>query len=347
MYNVKLVSIIAIFSFYSTSYNVNCASSVTVFSGSLEDFKAKYQSENSKTSFVSFNEKGFSLRTCKQLAEKLEGVLEVVAINCKEDPELCSGLNVDLNSYVSYPSGEKFTGDPTKVDKILEFALSFGKVYDLGSMEVFYKEFHDTLLYQKPAWLVFYCFNKSEEVVDDVELNKELNCYHMDLGKKLAIALNGTIKVGKVDCRQGSAKQMCEIAKPKISAPIVLYSYFPILQALYTLKDGATTIEKIRDLIQQDEILTSDFKEITAMIPSILDGQELNNNFFDPRFMKTKEEKEAAKKAEEEAVASEAAAKEEAIKAAEASIAEAEVVEVVADEDVKEAKNAKPAKVDL
>lgn len=256
-------------------------------------------------------------------------------------------MNVDLNSYVVYPKGEKFTGDPTKIDKLFDFALSFGKIYELGDMEVFYKEFHDTLLHQKPAWLVFYCFNKSIEVVDGVELNKELNCHHIDLGKKLAIALNGTIKVGKVDCRLPNARQMCDIAKPKVSAPIVLYSYFPILQALYTLKDGATTIEKVRDLIQQDEILTGDFKEISIMIPSILDGQEINDNFFDPRFMKTKEEKEAAKKAEEEAKAREAEAKEEAAKAAEASVAEAEVVEVVADEDEKQVKKAKPVKADL
>ena len=192
-------------------------------------------------------------------------------------------------------------------------------------MHVFYKEFHDTLLNQKPAWLVFYCFNEKEEVISEKdELNKELNCYSETLARKLSIALNGTIKVGKLDCKE--SKQVCEIAKPKRSSPITLYSYFPILQALYTLKDGATTIEAVRDLIQQDEILTADFKEIMQIIPSILDGQELNDKFFDPRFMKTKEEKEATKKAEEEAAANEKKAKEDA---AQAGIVEAESVEVV------------------
>ena len=190
--------------------------------------------------------------------------------------------------------------EETSVENLYKFALSAAKIYNLNDMSVFYSELHDTLLHQEPAWLVTYCFNEHEEAVKDTEeLNKELNCFSDVESRRLALALNGTIKVGKVDCKVG--KEICAIAKPKRSSPIVLYSYFPILQALYTLKDGATTIDHVRDLIQQDEILTADFKEITQLIPSILKGQEKNDNFFDARFMKTKEEKEAIRKAEEEA----------------------------------------------
>ena len=38
MLNKKLICIIAVFAFYSTNYNVNCSSRITVFSGSVEEF---------------------------------------------------------------------------------------------------------------------------------------------------------------------------------------------------------------------------------------------------------------------------------------------------------------------
>jgi len=328
-----IVCVVAVFAFIASHFGysgVNGAS-VTVFSGSLEEFKEKFQSGNSKFSLVSFNDKGLSLKTCKSLASKLDGIVEIVAVNCKEDYDLCNALEIKTNTFINYPKNEKFNEEPN-VENLYKFALSAAKIYNLGDMSVFYPELHDTLLHQEPAWLVTYCFNENEEAVKETEeLNKELNCFSEDESRKLALALNGTIKVGKVDCK--TSKEVCEIAKPKRSSPIVLYSYFPILQALYSLKDGVTTIEKVRDLIQQDEILTGDFKEIIQIIPSILKGQEKNDNFFDARFMKTKEEKAAIKKAEEEAAAKKA--EEEAKKAAEEVKADKKddtVIEVVADE---------------
>lgn len=324
MLSAKLICIFVVLALYSTENGVSCSSRITLFSGSLEEFKERYQSEDSKFSLVSFNEKGYSLKTSKQLAEKLDGVVEIVAINCKEDAELCAGLEINTSTYALYPKGDIFTGDINLPNKIYDFVLATSIVYDVGEMQVFYKEFHDTLLHQEPAWLVFFCFNDKEK-----ELNEDLNCLwgkNPTLVKKLALALNGTIKVGVVDCTMPNQQTVCEVAKPKRSAPIVLYSYFPILQSLYSFKDGVTTIDQIRDLIQQDEIQTKEFNEIVKIIPSILDGQEKNDNFFDPRFMKSKEEKEALKKAEEVEAVAEKKAKEDSAKA---GVAEAETVEVV------------------
>lgn len=330
MLSAKLVCIFFVFALYLAENGVSCSSSITIFSGSLEEFKEKYQSEDSKFSLVSFSEKGYSLKTCKQLAEKLDGVVEIVAINCKDDAELCAELEINASTYALYPKGDKFTGEIEYPNKIYEFVIASSIVYDVGNMNVFYREFHDTLLHQEPAWLVFYCFKNKDE-----ELNEDLNCLwgkDPTLAKKLSLALNGTIKVGVVDCTLPDHQTFCEVAKPKRSAPIVLYSYFPILQALYSFKDGVTTIDQIRDLIQQDEIQTKEFHEIVKMIPSILDGQEKNDKFFDPRFMKSKDEKEAIKKVEEKAAAAEKSAKEDS---ARGGVADAETVEVVEDKSNK------------
>ena len=57
-------------------------------------------------------------------------------------------------------------------------------------------------------------------------------------------------------------------------------------------KSRALQIQKKRDERGRDGKLST--------AKSILKGQEKNDNFFDARFMKTKEEKAAIKKAEEE-----------------------------------------------
>ena len=86
----------------------------------------------------------------------------------------------------------------------------------------------------------------------------------MDLGKKLAIALNGTIKVGKVDCRQPSAKQMCEIAKPKISAPIVLYSYQDALDHVMSSHMMTNQNKKDKKLNYELELFEQNLEDLIA-----------------------------------------------------------------------------------
>ena len=107
----------------------------------------------------------------------MDGIVEIVAINCKEDYELCNALEIKSNTFVIYPKNETFNEEPN-VENLYTFALSSAKIYNLGDMSVFYSELHDTLLHQAPAWLVTYCFNENEEAVQDTdELNKELNCF--------------------------------------------------------------------------------------------------------------------------------------------------------------------------
>jgi hypothetical protein len=304
----QFICLIAALSLHFSQWGVDCESSVSVFSGNAKEFKKKFNPiEGSKVTIVSFNDKGYALKTSKELAEKLEGFAEVVAVNCKDEEKLCTDLKVDSNSYYVYPKGVKYTGDERTSAQLAAFVMETGAtLYDISNMDSFYREVYQTFLHQRPAWLVSYCFNETEAQDASDPLNKDLNCFSSAELRKIAMALSEKIKVAQLNCDK--SQEICNIAKPKRSRPLVLYSYFPGLQALYSLKDGATTIEKIRDLIQQDEVVSSDFKEIVAMIPAFIEGQERNENFFDPRVMKTRDqviaekaEKKAAKKAAEEA----------------------------------------------
>lgn len=308
MISKKLIFLIAVFSLYLTQLGVDCGSSVTVFSGNAKEFKKRFKLVENKFTLVSFNDKGYALKACKELAENLDGLAEVVAVSCKDEANLCEDLKVDSNSYYLYPKKVKYTGDEKTPASILDFVIETGPtLHDIGNMESFYRELYQTLLYQNTAWLVSFCFNETDESQDASDvLNKDLNCFSPTALRKISMALNGKVKVAQLNC--DSSQEICKIAKSKRSSPLVLYSYFPGLQALYSLKDGATTIEKIRDLIQQDEVVSSDLKEIIAVIPTFIEGQEKNDKFFDPRVMKTAEQvieekaaAKAAKKAAEEA----------------------------------------------
>ena len=162
-------------------------------------------------------------------------------------------------------------------DLLLKFALSFasGNVYDLSSTSRY--ETRINKKETKTSYLIAYCLSNSKsfnENENEDELNYDLNCLDELVQRKLAIMLHGLVKVAYIDCNKNDAElNLCNKLKPKWSAPIVLYTKLPDLNA------ENLTIESI-------DILASDYKNIVQKVLSHLpDVNVLSEENFKVKYL--------------------------------------------------------------
>ena len=115
--------------------------------------------------------------------------------------------------------------------------------------------------------MISYCLSNNH---DQDELNYELNCLDETVQTKLAIMLNGLVKVASIDCQE--SKELCSLLKPQGSTPIVYYSCLP---------DVFVNSNKS---VNQEHIQTADYKRIVELVLSYLPKlKKLDADEFDQK----------------------------------------------------------------
>ena len=188
-----------------------------------------------------------------------------------------------------YPKRVKYESQKS-LNNLLIWAMKFakGKVTQLNKKDYFTRELQkQSESTHKMPWLITFCLssnNNEDDIDDEKELNYELNCLENITNLKLAIALDGLVNVGSIDCTKESAHEICSKLKPPRDSPILYYSQLPELDSKNT--------EDLKIM----PIQTSDYKEISRIILEDLPSErELTEGEFNSVLSNLKDEKKFEK----------------------------------------------------
>lgn len=127
----------------------------------------------------------------REMAQELQGVIRVGAINCEDDWSLCrmQGIN-SYPSLVLYPKKEKYHGD-RNTQALVDHAMRAitASVHKLNRGNIQWKLKDDV---SGQPWLITFC-------------GEDGDCLEEKTTLKLAAMLSGLVKVGRVDCLKQAA----------------------------------------------------------------------------------------------------------------------------------------------
>ncbi|CAG9854722.1 unnamed protein product [Phyllotreta striolata] len=192
----------------------------------------------------------------RKLAQELEGVIRIGAVNCEEDFRLCHQLQIEAYPTLLYYEKEfhlyegiKYTGDRT-VEALEEFVLASLKV-NIIEVTSFNWEIVQS---ESDKWLLFLCSDDS------------VNCPEEKTILKLGASLEGLLSVGKV-----TDKSLCEKLSDNKEQSIILLqgtkstSSSPISMSTISGSDAKEILENIlANLPNPIEINEEKFKMIRS-----------------------------------------------------------------------------------